>query len=512
MRTSTSPIKSDTLVWEVNAQEIRDSPRWDADFLDPAMLEMQRLVTKCAGKPFHKLADVRAPGSVRKSHDKGAFAAIGVRDVEPAFIGPHVPRYVLRPPKNNWVVAGDIIVTKTGTYGIAAPILDLPAFWEVLANLYTVEGRQSSRSTSITSDILAARVRQQTLSPAIVAAYLSSPVGRVLIRRTVYGTGGKHLRRDDLKALHVPNKLRDLDERINDLLAGFYETLLNLMSTGRQLVGPRDIRRAEHISARSAYDAPASSARWDFGWAVFRELNAIAEALGFQRLSEHFDVFAPGAPAKADRGYLVCGTRDVKPHMMLPRGEKPRVVDSLKRSNWARTGDVLIAAVGGELSTGTTALVLSEGIPFIQRLGFSALDGCVAVSGDYLTLRARDGAPADRENMRRAAEATLFLNSPLGRLQIINLAVTTKQTRVRQYELGEIRAPFGLRWSVLDEYRTLASILNDIRTLVDRDIPTHLGIDPDLATAIGRPYINNLKPIPRAMRPRTVERLLPLTD
>lgn len=78
----------------------------------------------------------------------------------------------------------------------------------------------------------------------------------------------------------------------------------------------------------------------------------------------------------------------------------------------------------------------------------------------------------------------------------MNLAVTTKQTRVRQYEFGRIRMPFDPAKSLAEKYRKLAEVLNQIRMLTDVDIPLHLEINPSLATPIARPYLRNVTSVP----------------
>jgi hypothetical protein len=225
--------------------------------------------------------------------------------------------------------------------------------------------------------------------------------------------------------------------------------------------------------------------RWDFSWYQFKWIREKLAKSGFIELGRIATPRKPSSVKKADSGVMVLGTRDLKPNIVMPRGEKPRIVENIGKSNWANAGEILVAEVGGEISVGTTALVTSD-LSFWSNLGFSAEDGRIAVSSDINILSV--DPPSD------AGFVSTFLNSRLGRHQLRALSFTTKQTRVRSYELNKIMIPApknGIEYTRAIE--TMNSALLKIRGIVDLEIPKDLGVDPEATMRTARPYMERVR-------------------
>jgi hypothetical protein len=423
--------------------------------------------------------------TVKKSHEpSSAVKALSVRDVESGFIFPHVPRSI-EPQHGNYARPNTVLVTRAGIHGIASPVLDLPSFWESMRPVYTLSDDGSG--LAITSDLLLAEATG-TLSVETLAAYISSPVGRSITRRLVYGVSNRHLRTDDLASMPVPDLLKDFESSLKLHIRSFYEGMAKMLNLNEKFT--ENITDAFHsirgVADQNILVAKADSYRLDYSWNQFVKIRDILAKSGFFELGKITEnLKSGGGIKKAEAGFLVLGTRDLKPNAVLPRGEKPRIVERIPRGSWANIGDLLMAEVGGEISVGTTAVVPKE-IEHWKTLGFSVRRDGIAVSSDIMMLQIRPRGDS--------GFISAFLNSPLGRIQLRAISFTTKQTRVRSYEIGKIMVPEP---KFATEYLQIMEQMNNsvigIRKIIDIEIPKALGLDTEVTMRMARPYMARVK-------------------
>lgn len=481
-------MSKNDLTWVTPRKEF-EAYRWDNDYYDPLLLSILHAAKKQSSHtlaPYY--AKVHPASTVKKQHaSKIAVKALSVRDVESGFIFPHVPRYI-ESQHGSYAKANTVLVTRAGIQGIAAPVLDLPSFWSSMKPVYTLS--DDGNGLAITSDLLLAEI-EGSLSAEILAAYISSPVGRSITRRLVYGISNRHLRTADVASMPIPDLLKDFETPLELHTRSFYEAMAKLFDLSEKFT-EGIIPAFNSICAIAEQNILVSKAdpyRLDYSWNQFVKIRDVLAKLGFFELERIIgNVKSGGSVKKSDAGFLVLGTRDLKPNAVLPRGEKPRIVEHVRESNWANTGDLLMAEVGGEISVGTTAVVPRE-IEHWKMLGFSVRRDGIAVSSDIMRLQIKP--------RKDTGFISVFLNSPLGRVQLGALSFTTKQTRIRSYEVGKILIPEPKSSNeYIQTLEQMNSSIIGIRKIIDIQIPKALGLDTELTMRMARPYMARVKPLP----------------
>ncbi|MDH5266208.1 MAG: hypothetical protein OEW62_00865 [Candidatus Bathyarchaeota archaeon] len=479
-------MSTDALTWST-CRTAFENYRWDVDYYDPVTIKILENLRK---QSSHNLSPryglVHALSTVKKAHGyDNVVKALSVRDVESGFIYPHVPRFIERPQHGNFVAPNTAIVTRAGIQGIAAPVIESNAFWDVMGHTYSLA--EDRKGLAATSDLLVVEAKDE-LSAEVLAAYISSPIGRSITRRVVYGVSNRHLRRADLASIPIPDSLYVFDKELRSLTAHLYETFAKIQRLGNNYAQKiqHNIGKIRQISSQKVLKAKLEHYRFDFSWYQFKKIRDLLLKSGFSELGNYIsEIKTGGNVKKAEAGVLVLGTRDLKPYIVLPRGEKPRIVEQIKKRNWATSGQLLMAEVGGDISVGTTAFVPSD-CSHWKNLGFSVRKNGIAVSPDIIILSLRSS--------KLAGFITSFLNSFLGRLQLKTLAFTTKQTRVRPYEVDKILVPepesSKEHFQLLEEmYKSIISI----RRNIDIEIPRKMGFDPVMVMKGARPYIRRIK-------------------
>ncbi len=426
--------------------------------------------------------------SVKKSYEPdGAIRALSVRDVESGIIFPHIPRVLAQKGFRTYAKPNSVVVTQTGIQGIASAVLNAKEFWDALSTTYSVNPTRDG--LAVTSDLLGVDMTRD-MSPETLAAYLSSPVGRNLTRRFVYGVSNRHLRPDDLAGLPIPDTLKEFQKSLNERFLSFYKALWPALRLGQafSLKFPKAVNFISDISRRNIILSPADEYRFDYSWYQFRMMRDFLAKEGFVELGTLIKIRKPQSVEKADKGVLVLGTRDLKPNVVMPRGEKPRIVEHVPKANWASKGELVVAEVGGEISVGTCAMVPAN-ISFWKGLGFSVRESGIAVSADITILHPHSAS--------HAGYISSFLNSEIGRYQLKALSFMTKQTRVRHYELGKVMIPSPEH---AGEHSSALESLNDavlgVRKIVDVEIPRALGFDAIEVMMAARPYLERVNVSP----------------
>ena len=478
-------LVDDATIWKIPRQAF-EALRWDVNYYNPAIVSiLLKVKSQSSNALSPKYGVVKPLPSVQKSYkSKIAKRALSVRDVESGFIYPHIPRLIDPPSKNNYVTKNSVIVTRAGIQGIAAPVIDSHDFWESMGSTYSLS--DDGEGIATTSDLFKIEIDDE-LSAEAISAYISSPVGRSITQRLVYGTSNRHLRTVDLAAIPIPDNLMDLNNTIKTQADAFYDAYAKHNSLSKSIFNksPEIINAARTIMEKDVICAKPDPYRFDYSWYQFKEIKPMLLRAGYTELGGYIErVRSGGNVTKSESGVLVLGTRDLKPNVLLPRGEKPRMVEQIRESNWANEGEIMVAEVGGGISVGTAALVPPDTSHW-RNLGFSVRRGGVAVSNDIIIVSLKD--------RKDAGFITSFLTSPLGRLQIQALSFTTKQTRMRRYELGKILIPQPESQNefIKTLYKMNDSILR-LRHTIDIEIPNSLGLNPEMMMATARGYMRGI--------------------
>lgn len=455
--------------WEVSSDDL-DSYRLDAVYYKPAFLKVLNEIKKQEYKNLEEIATIIAPRSVRKAKSVAdACPTLSVRDTEAGIVIPHVPRYLETITQKNCAKSGDVIMTKTGVHGIAAAVLSHESFWAAMSRWF-----DTSFGLPVTSDILIIRPEQDELNSAYLACFLTSPVGRILTKRLVYGIGPRHLTKRDLAKVPIPLPDDKMEQRAEDRIARFYEAYNTVLDHQDRIFQQCNnvVNKYSQIMKQGHFESPIDVYRFDINWPIHHKIASAIRALGdVVELGELAKVVKPSSPNKAETGLLVLGTRDIKPNIVLPRGEKPRIVERVPLRNWAKSGSLLVTEVGGEISVGT-ATVVPHNLSLVKIMGFTTRKSEVAVSGDFLIIL------PEREEF--SSLMSIALNSPVGRTQIKTLKVVTKQNRLRHYEADKLLIPNIQDENLLHDIHQSVQKLNEhlvkVKIFIEKDIPKQVGL------------------------------------
>ncbi|WP_395794074.1 hypothetical protein [Aquimonas sp.] len=372
--------------------QLEFSGRIDAEYYRPAFLALEELVKKRGGKPLANVAEflIGPFGSaftVDNFTDDSQYRYIRGKDVKPLALMdddnvfmPHedfnrLSKYALQD--------GDVLVSVVGTLGNAALVTpkDLPAIF-------------SCKSTAI---------RNATINPVYLTAYLNCRFGRELMLRKERGAIQKGLNLDDLRdvPVFVPSPVfqKEIELRFRRSLAMTAELKRQMEQAGEVLLsnlGLADLASTEPLTYTARASDVFAAGRIDAQYfrPLFAEVEDRLQATGRAvDLGKILSVNARGRqPQYDDTGLPVINSKHVRIHRVILEDNRTA----------AECGSPVIIETGDVLLNGTGIGTIGRAAPYLHQAR--------ALPDNHVTVLRTDAVDP--------VYLSVFLNSPLGQRQI----------------------------------------------------------------------------------------------